>query len=94
MPIEKIKILLAVLELPAKGQLISKCLFGVFNFFQKWRKTRCIVVKTNSFVRFLEEFTPWQFAFEINWPLKSTANQAYLPRKWAKWAKLAALFSW
>ena len=28
-----------------------------------------VVVKTNSLVRFLEEFTAWQFAFEINWPL-------------------------
>ena len=28
-----------------------------------------MVVKSNSFVHFLEEFTVWQFAFEINWPL-------------------------
>ena len=28
-----------------------------------------IVVKRNSFFVFLEEFTAWQFAFEINWPL-------------------------
>ena len=35
----------------------------------KWTKTRLILVKTNSFVRFLEEFMAWQFAFEINWPL-------------------------
>ena len=35
----------------------------------KWTKTRRILVKTNSFVCFLEEFTAWQFAFEINWPL-------------------------
>ena len=31
-------------------------------------KTGCIVVKMNSFVRFLEEFKAWQFAFEISWP--------------------------
>ena len=37
---------------------------------KKWTKTRRIVVKTNSFVSFLEEFTAWQFAFEINWPLR------------------------
>ena len=36
---------------------------------KKRTKTRRIVVKTNSFVRFLEEFMAWQFAFEINWPL-------------------------
>ena len=29
------------------------------------------MVKTNSFIRFLEEFTAWQFAFEINWPLEA-----------------------
>ena len=51
------------------SQIISKCLFGVFNFFQKMNKIRRILVKMNSFVRFLEEFTTWQFAFEINWPL-------------------------
>ena len=26
--------------------------------------------------------------------LKSTANPAHLPQKWAKWAELVALFSW
>ena len=36
---------------------------------KKQTKTRRIVVKTNSFVRFLEEFMAWQFAFEINCPL-------------------------
>ena len=51
------------------GQIISKCLFGVFNFFQKWTKTCRILVKMNEFIHFLEEFTAWQLAFEINWPL-------------------------
>ena len=54
-----------------KGQLISKCLFGVFNFFQKTNKNKStwdiIVVKLNSFVRFLKEFMDWQFAFEFYW---------------------------
>ena len=36
---------------------------------KKRTKTRLIVVKTNSFVCFLEEFTAWQFAFKIIWPL-------------------------
>ena len=52
-----------------KGQLISKCLFGVFNFFQKTNENTSIHVKMNSFACFSEEFTVWQFAFEINWPL-------------------------
>ena len=39
-----------------------------FSFFQKTNKTHRIVVKTNSFVRFLEEFMAWQFPFKINWP--------------------------
>ena len=42
-----------------KGQLISKFLFGIFNFFQKSNENKStwgiIVVKSNSFVRFLEE---------------------------------------
>ena len=36
---------------------------------KKRTKTRRIVVKTNSFVCFLEEFRAWQFAFEVYWPL-------------------------
>ena len=39
-----------------KGQLISKCLFGVFKFFQKTNENKStwgiIVVKSNFFVRF------------------------------------------
>ena len=57
----------------SKGQLISKCLFGVFNFFQKMNENKLtwdiIVVKLNSFVRFLEEFMAWHFPFEFYWPL-------------------------
>ena len=41
---------------------------------KKWTKTRRIVVKTNSFVRFLEDFTAWQFAFEVIWPLATVWN--------------------
>ena len=36
---------------------------------KKQPKTHGRVVKTNSFVRFLEEFMAWQFAFEIIGPL-------------------------
>ena len=56
-----------------KGHLISKCLFGVFNFFQKTNKNKStwciIVVKSNSFVRFLEETSAWKNHFEFVWPL-------------------------
>ena len=51
-----------VAELLVKGQIISKRFFLA-------EDSRRILVKTNSFVRFLEESLPWQFAFEINWPL-------------------------
>ena len=47
-------------QAPTKGQLISKSLFGVFNFPKKWTKTirlTTIVVKSNCFVRFLGEDT-------------------------------------
>ena len=61
----------------------------VFSISSKKRtKTHLIVVKTNSFVRFLEEFTAWQFAFKINWPLvlycnyncKYIGSKLYIPR--------------
>ena len=53
-----------------KGQKISKRFFFLAEDSSKKRtKTRRILVKTNSFIRFLEEFMAWQFAFEINWPL-------------------------
>ena len=59
------------LLLHIKGQLISIWLIGVFNFFQKMNENKStwgiIVVKLNSFVHFLEEFTAWQFAFEFYW---------------------------
>ena len=29
-----------------------------------------------------------------SYQLNSTANSAYSPQKWAKWAELAVLFSW
>ena len=41
---------------------------------KKLTKTRRKSVKTNSFVCFLEEFTAWQFAFEIYWPLQKLQN--------------------
>ena len=47
--------------------------FWVVDFLKKTNENKStwgiIVVKTNSFVRFLEEFMAWQFAFEIIWPL-------------------------
>ena len=56
-----------------KGQLISICLFGVFNFFLKPNENKStwgiIVVKSNSFVPFLEEIDDLKNHFEINWPL-------------------------
>ena len=59
-----------------KGQLTSKCLFVVFNFFQNSNENKStwgiIVVKSNSFVRFLEETSAWKNHFEFVWPLVST----------------------
>ena len=56
----------------SKGQIISECLFGVFNFFQKTNENKSHSSK-GEFIRcFLEEFAAWQFVFEINWPLQSS----------------------
>ena len=58
-----------------KGHLISKCLFGVFKFFQKTNKNKStwgiIVAKSNFFICFLEELRIPKSPFEINWPLAS-----------------------
>ena len=55
-----------------KGQLISKCLFGVFDFSQKTNENKStwgiIVVKSNFFIRILEELRIPKSPFEINWP--------------------------
>ena len=56
-----------------KGQLISKCLFGVFDFSQKTNENKStwgiIVVKSNFFVgNFVQMMAP-KGHFEINWPL-------------------------
>ena len=56
-----------------KGQLISKCLFSVFNSPKKGTKTIWLevpysVVNSNFFVPFLGEFKIPNIDFEINWP--------------------------
>ena len=56
----------------SEGQLISTCLFGVFNLSQKTNKNKStygiIVVKSTFFVRFLGESRIPKSQFEINWP--------------------------
>ena len=67
---------------------------------EKRTKTHRIVVKTNSFVRFLEEFTAWQFAFEIIWPLcPNSQNENVVLRYWVSqsWCYFDAIqnvFQW
>ena len=70
--------------LDTKGQIVSKRFFLAEDSSKKWTKTRRILVKTNSFVCFLEESLAWPFAFEINWPLSS-----YKIDHWVSW-----LWSW
>ena len=56
-----------------KGQLISKCLFGVFKFLQKMNENKptwgIIVVKLIFFVRFFGRIEDTKNPFEINWQL-------------------------
>ena len=58
-----------------KGQLIWKLFFGAFEFFQTTNENKStwgiIVVKSNSFVRFLEETSAWKNYFDFVW---RTAN--------------------
>ena len=59
--------------LKSKGQLISKCLFGVFSLFQNTNENKStwgiIVVKSNSFIHILEEMSAWKNHFNFVWPL-------------------------
>ena len=52
-------------ELLSKGKVILKCLFGVFTFFQKMNETSRQVVKSNLFVRFLEETSAWKIILNL-----------------------------
>ena len=61
--------------LDTKGQIVSKRFFLAEDSSKKWTKTRRILVKTNSFVRFLEESSAWQFAFKIKWPLVTFSGE-------------------
>jgi hypothetical protein len=59
---------------PAKSQLISKCLFGIFNSPKKRTKkfdfTKYYGTSTRIvFVHFLGELKTSKIHFEINWPL-------------------------
>ena len=60
---------LRISALASKGQLISKWFFGVFDFFKKTNENKSfwgiIVVKSNSFVRFLEETLAWKKSFRL-----------------------------
>ena len=65
--------------LTSKGQIISKWFFGAFDFLQKTNENKSIwgiiVVKSNSFVCFLEEIEDIKNLFEMKWPLA-------LPETW------------
>ena len=71
---------------PDKGLLISKCPFGVFNFFQKTNENKStrgiILVKSNFFVHFLGELRIPNSPFEVNWPVDSSdLKHRYCSRK-------------
>ena len=58
------------IALVIKGQIISKGLFVILEFSQKRTNEFVVVVKTNSFVRFLGEFEDTKSSFENIWPLR------------------------
>ena len=63
------------------GLLISKCLFGVFNFLKKTNKNKSawgfIVVKENLCVHFLEETALWKICFDFVSPLGAYCPNIY-----------------
>ena len=83
-----------------EGHLISKCHLLTSVSSKKRTKTRRMVVKTNSFVQFLEEFTAWQFAFEINCPLNrwlflnTYLNQFSIENQIRTWKNVKILYYW
>ena len=69
------------MDLTCKGQLISKCLFGVFNFAQKTNKNKStwgISCKVESFCWFLGELRICKRTFDFNWPLVVAFTYNYL----------------
>ena len=55
---------------PAKGHLISKCLFGVFKYFQKMNENKSTWGIISSYVEFFVRFLRIpKSSFEIIWPL-------------------------
>ena len=58
------------ISISTKGQLISKANCQVQDSSKnQWMNSFLLSSMRRVFVRFLEESSVWQFAFEINWPL-------------------------
>ena len=53
-----------------KGQIILKCLFGVFNFFQKMNENTSHTSKNEFILLFFGRIHDLTICFWINWPLK------------------------
>ena len=72
---------------PIKGQLISKRFFGVVDFLQKTNENKSIwgiiVVKLNSFVRFLEEIDdPQKTLTVVEVSVQKVKKDSSLPGIW------------
>ena len=65
------------------GIMLEKCGHPDFNVFHLKR-----IIGTHG--NWKKSKSLWPF---WSYQLDSTANPAHLPRKWAKWAKLAVVFS-
>ena len=50
--------------------------------FVRMLRMRSASLKMNSFLRFVEEFTAWQFAFEVNWRLQCTETLLLSMKTW------------
>jgi hypothetical protein len=59
------------------SQLISKWIFGVFNFLQKTNKNKSHSSKIEFVCSFLEEMSAWKNHFEFVWPLVSQYSGKY-----------------
>ena len=75
------EIICRIVEVPAKGQLISKWFFCVFDFFQKAKEhdLRYHSSKVEFVCLFLEETSTWKNHFDFVWPSPRHLNSQLHP---------------
>ena len=58
-------LLISIISSDIKGQVISKCIFGIFSSSKKWRKIGLIYYGTSSRIDFLHFWEDWKHQKDI-----------------------------